>query len=474
MLANNQALLAIAEMTRADALAVKAGVPSDRLMEAAGWAVAMQLRKHFRPCRVLVLAGPGNNGGDGFVAARYLKRWGWPVRVALLGKQESLKGDAALNAARWEGEVEPLGVASLQGADLVVDALFGAGLARPLEGVARAVVTAISAPVVAIDIPSGVSGDTGQVLGAAPLADLTVTFFRKKPGHCLMPGRVLCGQVVVADIGIPAEVLNDIRPTAFENGPELWQLPELSPSAHKYSRGHVLILGGEMTGAARLAAGAAAKSGAGMVTLAVPKRLLPLYVKARPSLVLKVCDGPEDLQKLLAAKRYSAALAGPGLGVGETTRALVGALLKAGLPLVLDADALTSFEGKADDLFSHLHHPALLTPHEGEFKRLFERGPDKLSSVRLAARYAGASVLLKGPDTVVASPDGRAVIETQAPPWLATAGSGDVLAGIAVALIARGMTPFLAGAAADWLHGQAGLRAGEGLAAEDLIGQLIP
>ncbi|MDK9720254.1 MAG: NAD(P)H-hydrate dehydratase [Rhodospirillales bacterium] len=461
-------------MTRADALAIKAGVPSDRLMEAAGWAVAMQLRKHFRPCRVLVLAGPGNNGGDGFVAARYLKRWGWPVRVALLGKLEALKGDAALNAARWEGGVEPLSTASLEGADLVVDALFGAGLARPLEGVVQQVVTAISAPVVAIDIPSGVSGDTGQVLGAAPLADLTVTFFRKKPGHCLMPGRVLCGQVVVADIGIPAEVLNDIRPTAFENGPELWQLPELPPSAHKYSRGHVLILGGEMTGAARLAAGAAAKTGAGMVTLAVPKRLLPLYVKARPSLVLKACDGPEDLHNLLAAKRYSAALAGPGLGVGKTTRALVGALLKAGLPLVLDADALTSFEGKADDLFSHLHHPALLTPHEGEFKRLFERGPDKLSSARAAARYAGASVLLKGPDTVVASPDGRAVIETQAPSWLATAGSGDVLAGIAVALIARGMTPFLAGAAAAWLHGQAGLRAGEGLAAEDLINHPIP
>lgn len=474
MLANNQALLAIAEMTRADGLAVKAGVPSDRLMEAAGWAVAMQLRRHFKPCRMLVLAGPGNNGGDGFVAARYLRRWGWPVRVALLGNLGALKGDAALNAARWEDEVEDLSLASLEGADLVVDALFGAGLARPLEGIAKQVVTAIQVPVVAIDIPSGVSGDTGQVLGAAPRSDLTVTFFRKKPGHCLMPGRGLCGQVVVADIGIPDSVLDDIRPTAFENGAGLWQLPELSNSAHKYSRGHVLILGGEMTGAARLAAGAAAKSGAGMVTLAVPQRLLPLYVKARPSLVLKPCDDPDDLLKLLAAKRYSAALAGPGLGVGKPTRGLVFALMASELPLVLDADALTSFEGKAEDLFSHLHHPALLTPHEGEFKRLFKRSDDKLASVRAAARFAGASVLLKGPDTVVASPDGRAVIETQAPPWLATAGSGDVLAGIAVALIARGMTPFMAGAAAAWLHGQAGLRAGEGLVAEDLIGSLNP
>jgi NAD(P)H-hydrate epimerase len=472
MFASNQALLDVAEMSQADGLAAKGGMPVERLMEAAGWAVAMQVRKRFEPCRVLVLAGPGNNGGDGLVAARYLRRWGWPVRVALLGKADGLKGEAGLNAQRWEGEIEALAPDCLTGADLVIDALFGAGLTRPLDGVARQVIEAITVPVVAVDIPSGVSGDTGLVMGAAPRAMLTVTFFRKKPGHCLMPGRDLCGEIVVSDIGIPDAVLDLIQPKTFENGPDLWELPNISPTAHKYSRGHVLILGGEMTGAARLAARAARKSGAGMVTLAVPERLMPLYAADWPGNVLKRCDDADDLAQLLESKRFNAALAGPGLGVGKPTRALVGVLMKAGLPLVLDADALSSYEGRAEELFKHLHHPALFTPHEGEFKRLFERSSDKLASARQAARMSGASVLLKGPDTVVASPDGRAMIETSAPPWLATAGSGDVLAGLAVSLIAQGMAPFMAGAAAVWRHAQAGLRAGEGLVAEDLVGVL--
>lgn len=438
-------------------------------MEAAGWAVAMNTRKRFKPCRVLVLAGPGNNGGDGFVAARYLRHWGWPVRVALLGALKELQGDAALNAARWEGEVAPLSLEALEGADLVIDALFGAGLSRPLDGVARQVIEAITVPVVAVDIPSGVSGDSGQVLGAAPRADLTVTFFRKKPGHCLMPGRELCGQVVVADIGIPEGVLDEIKPSVFENGPGLWELPEPKADSHKYKRGHALILGGEMTGAARLAARAALRVGAGMVTLAVPEALLPVYAADAPGTVVRPMNGPADLSEILSKRKISAVLAGPGLGVGKSSRALVLAILKAGLPVVLDADALTSFEGRADELFSHLHHPALFTPHEGEFKRLFERSEDKLASARAAARSSGASVLLKGPDTVVAAPDGRAVIETQAPPSLATAGSGDVLAGFAVGLMAQGLSPFQAGAAAAWRHGQAALKAGAGLVAEDLI-----
>ncbi len=470
---SNQALLGIAEMSKADSLAAEGGVPSSRLMEAAGWAVAMNVRERFPPCRVLVLAGPGNNGGDGFVAARYLRHWGWPVRVALLGDARALRGDAALNLERWEGETEPLALSCLEGADLAIDALFGAGLTRPLDGLARQVIEALAVPVVAVDIPSGISGDDGQVLGAAPKACLTVTFFRKKPGHCLMPGRGLCGHIVVADIGIPDAVLEVIKPQAFENGQELWNMPRLAADAHKYVRGHALILGGEMTGAARLAAGAARRIRAGMVTLAVPQKLMPIYASAcAPGVVLKPCDKPDDLAALLEHGKISAALAGPGLGVGKTTRSMVAQLLEDGLPLVLDADALTSFEGRQDDLFGNLHHPALLTPHEGEFKRLFERSSDKLASARQAARHAGATVLLKGADTVIASPDGRAVIETQAPPWLATAGSGDVLAGIAVGLMAQGMPPFQAGQAAAWQHGQAGLRAGEGLVAEDLIGEL--
>lgn len=472
MQAGNQALLDMAEMTKADGLAVALGLPVDRLMEAAGWAVALEIRKRFQPCRVLVLAGPGNNGGDGFVAARYLRRWGWPVRVALLGKPEALKGAALLNFQRWEGAVDALSPAVLGGTDLVVDALFGAGLTRPLDGAALETIQAIKCPVVAVDIPSGVSGDTGLVQGAAAQATLTVTFFRKKPGHCLMPGRALCGRIVLADIGLPDNVLDDINPKTFENGPGLWSLPGLAADAHKYSRGHALVVGGEMPGAARLAAAAARKTGAGMVTVAVPGRWHQALAADQPGLVLKECEDASALEEILAKRKYDAILIGPGLGKGKAARALVLEALKSGLPLVLDADALSAFEGRADELFSQMHYPALLTPHEGEFKRLFERGADKLASARRAARLSGACVLLKGPDTVVASPDGRAVIETKAPPTLATAGSGDVLAGIAVSLIAQGMTPFLAGAASAHLHALAGLAAGAQPVAEDLVAAL--
>jgi hydroxyethylthiazole kinase-like uncharacterized protein yjeF len=469
MQASNQALLGVSQMSRADALAVQGGVTSDSLMEAAGWAVALQTRKAFAPCRVLVLAGPGNNGGDGFVAARYLRYWGWPVRIAFLGSTRDLKGDAALNAARWEGDIEPLTPDALTGADLVIDALFGAGLSRPLGGMAKATIKAIRVPVVAVDIPSGVAGDSGLVEGVAPQAALTVTFFRKKPGHCLMPGRDLCGQVVVADIGIPDEVLDEIQPSCFENGPVLWQLPELQTDGHKYKRGHALVVGGEMAGASRLAALAARRSGAGMVTLAVPEKLASHYADAEPGTVIRVCNGTSDLKELIAKRKISAVLIGPGLGLGKASRSLVQGVLKAGIHAVLDADALSCFEEHGETLLSCLHHPVLMTPHEGEFKRLFERLPDKLASARAASRLSGAVILLKGPDTVVASPDGRAVIETQAPPSLATAGSGDVLAGIAVGLMAQGMSPFESGAAAAWLHGQAALKAAPGLIAEDLI-----
>lgn len=474
MFANNQALLDMAEMTKADGLAESLGQPVDRLMEAAGWAVAMNVRKRYRPCRALVLAGPGNNGGDGFAAARYLRRWGWPVRLALLGKPDGLKGAARLNFDRWQGGVLEACPKALEGADLVIDALFGAGLSRPLEGTVAETIDAIKVPVVAVDIPSGVCGDSGRILGTAPKALLTVTFFRKKPGHCLMPGRGLCGEIVLADIGLPDQVLEEIRPKCFENGPELWRLPGVAADAHKYSRGHALIVAGEMPGAARLASAAARKCGAGMVTVAAPRQWLPVIAADQPGLVLKECETSADLEKILASRKFSAALIGPGLGLGKQARSLVATLLKSALALVLDADALSAFESRSQELFDHLHYPALLTPHEGEFKRLFERSADKLASARQAARMSGASVLLKGPDTVVASPDGLAVIETKAPPALATAGSGDVLAGIAVSLIAQGMTPFWAGAAAAHLHGQAGNEAGRGLVAEDLPKSLFP
>ena len=460
-------LLTVEEMYRADRLAEAAGVPSLCLMEAAGWAVARQVERSLPRCRVAVLCGPGNNGGDGFVAARLLVRRGWAVRLALLGPLDGLKGDARTMAQRWRGRVEPLSPSVLDGCGGVVDALFGAGLARPLTGEALAVVREIGRrglPVVAVDVPSGVHGDSGAVLGEAPRAVATVTFFRKKPGHCLLPGRLLCGEVVVADIGIPEAVLADISPSLRENSPALWRIPAPGPLDHKYSRGHALVVGGEtMTGAARLAARAARRVGAGLVTIAAPEAALPIYRAGDPGVIAAPLD---PFEALLADPRRNAVLLGPGAGVGEATRQRVAAAVGSGRACVLDADAL---HGPLPPLSDRV----VLTPHDGEFRRLFGDLPgSRLERAREGARRSGAVVLLKGGDTVVAHPSGRAVLCTNAPPDLATAGSGDVLAGLVVGLLAQGLDAFTAACAAAWLHGETARLCGRGLIAEDLAERL--
>jgi NAD(P)H-hydrate epimerase len=464
-------ILSVEQMYRADALAMAAGMAGERLMEAAGWAVARAALDRLPKGRIAVLCGPGNNGGDGFVAARLLMRWGRPVRLALLGDPGRLGGDAAVMAQRWTGPVEPLSPSVLDGCAGVVDALFGAGLARPLGGAARAVVEEIGRrrlPVIAVDVPSGIHGDTGEALGGvAPDCVATVAFFRPKPGHCLLPGRLKCGRLVVADIGIPETVLDDIRPATRRNGPGCWELPGLDPAGHKYSRGHALILGGAaMTGAARLAARAARRAGAGLVTVAAPPEALDVYRAGDPGLLVA---SAAPWGEVLADPRRNALLLGPGAGVGEDTARRVAAALETGRPCVLDADALTSFAGSQAGLFRLLSERVVLTPHDGEFGRLFGAvAGSRLERARVAAARSGAVVLLKGPDTVVAHPDGRATITTDAPPGLATAGSGDVLAGIIVGLLARGMAAFDAASAGAWLHGRAAVRAGPGLIAEDL------
>ncbi len=468
-------LLSVRQMYAADAAAMAAGVTGAALMEAAGWAVANAVRRRWRPCPVAVLCGPGNNGGDGFVAARLLQRAGWPVRLGLLGDPGRLRGDAAAMAARWNGPVHPAGPDLLDGRALVVDALFGAGLARPLDGAARALVEEIgrrALPCVAVDVPSGVHGDRGAILGAAPRAALTVTFFRKKPGHLLLPGREACGEVVVADIGIPAAVLADIAPNTFENGPALWRLPRPGPADHKYARGHAVVVGGaQMTGAARLAARAARRAGAGLVTLAVPDSVLDLAAGDMPGNLLAPLD---DFDELVEDARRNAFLIGPGSGRGGETAARALAALRAGKACVLDADALTAFAGTPEALFRHGGGRVLLTPHDGEFARLFPGlEGDRLSRARAAAARSGCVVLLKGADTVIAAPDGRAAINANAPPDLATAGSGDTLAGIAVGLMAQGLAGFEAGCAAAWLQGAAAGLFGRGLIAEDLA-ELLP
>jgi len=476
---SDAALLTVAEMGRADALTIAAGTPGIALMEAAGGAVAREARRRWpQPAGpVAILCGPGNNGGDGAVAARHLQQAGWSVRLALLGQRPAVRGDAAAAFAQWTGDIVPLTPAVLDGAALVIDSLFGAGLMRPIEGIARDVIEALDArrlPCLAVDLPSGVHGDTGQVLGVAPQASATVTFFRRKPAHLLLPGRVLSGDVVVADIGIPDSVLAQIRPTLFRNTPTLWldSFPWPRLEHHKYRRGHLLIAGGEiMTGASRLAARGARRIGAGLVTIACTRTAHAIYAADMPGTITAIADDDAGFAALLADERRNAFLIGPGYGVGPVTRARTLAGLAGGKTCVIDADALTVFADRPDELFGAIRAPCLLTPHEGEFGRLFpdlHRLPGKVERARQAAARAGAAVLLKGADTVIAAHDGRAAINDNAPATLATGGTGDVLAGMAAGLLAQGMPAFEAGAAAAWLHGEAASRRGAGLIAEDL------
>jgi NAD(P)H-hydrate epimerase len=464
------ARLTNAEMRRADALAASLGQAGERLMQRAGEAVAAALRRRWTPRPALILCGPGNNGGDGYVIARALAEAGWPVRVAALAEPRG--GDALAWRRRWSGTVEPLVPDGLDGAALVVDALFGAGLARPLDGAARATVERLAQrrpPTVAVDVPSGLDGDSGRARGAAAPADLTVTFFRLKPGHLLHPGRALCGTLVLADIGLPSATLAEIAPRTFINEPGLWWplFPWPGVESHKYRRGHAVIRGGgRMTGAARLAARAARRVGAGLVTIAAPAEAVPVYAADGPgTLVEAVAAG--DFAAALGDARRNAVLVGPGNGRDEATQAAAMAALASPCAVVLDADALA---GPPARLGRRHGPPPVLTPHEGEFARVFgaigEAG--RLAAAREAASRSAAVLVLKGPDTVVAGPDGRAAIAAGAPPALATAGSGDVLAGLILGLLAQGMPAFEAAAAAVWLHGQAAAETGPALLAEDL------
>ena len=469
---SDHTLLTVAQMGEADARTIDSGLSGFALMDAAGRAAALAIMRRWTRRPVLVLCGPGKNGGDGFVVARVLAQAGWPVRLAALSVG-TRRGETAEHAALWQGAVNPLSLACLEGADLVVDALFGAGLDRPLTGCVADVLAEVARKklsCVAIDVPSGVMGDTGEVFGAAPAA-LTVTFFRKKPGHLLLPGRDYCGTTVVADIGISADVLGAIAPRYQENSPAVWRaaLPFPAAAGHKYHRGHALILGGyPMTGAAKLSARAAARIGAGLVTLAVPQIAFAVYAAALSSIIVHPLEAPEDFETLLQDSRFNALLIGPGAGLTEPARHNVLAMLAAGRALVLDADALSLFQSRPADLFEAIKSPCVLTPHEGEFKRLFDVTGDKLTRALTAAKISGAVIVLKGSDTVIAAPDGRAMINSNAPPTLATAGSGDVLSGFILGLLAQGMEPFQAASAAVWLHGAAASRFGAGLMAEDL------
>jgi hydroxyethylthiazole kinase-like uncharacterized protein yjeF len=472
---HNAVLLTVTEMAAADRAAIAGGVSGMALMEAAGAAVARMVQRHHPQGRVLVLCGPGNNGGDGFVAARHLAAAGRPVTVGLLGERAGLKGDAAAMARLWQGDVVAAVPALIDAADVIVDALFGAGLSKPLDGAALALVDAVNgsdSAVVAVDLPSGLHGDDGQPRGGAIRATRSVTFFRPKPGHLLLPGRLFCGMLHVADIGIPDAVLDAIGPQQWRNDPARWRalLPVPRIDGHKYARGHVLLRGGTQAGAARLAGYAALRIGAGLVTLAQPEAAL-LQAGGPDALMRLRCDGMPDWRHALADPRRNAVLIGPGNGSSAATRQAVLDALATRRPTVLDADALGCFAAEPKRLFGAIRGPVILTPHDGEFARLFPELTDlpKLARARAAAKLSHAVIVLKGADTVIADSDGRAAINANAPADLATAGAGDVLAGFCAGLLGQGMPAFEAACAAVWLHGAAAGETGPGLIADDLI-----
>ncbi len=476
------------EMKQADRDTIASGVPGVELMRRAGRAVADCAEKLASPgSRVVVAAGPGQNGGDGFVAAALLAERGYRVSLGLLGSIDRLTGDAAEVARDWKGKTGSIEDLSFHDADLIIDALFGTGLTRDLGGAARLAVERMNAagrPILAVDLPSGIDGDTGEVRGVAVKATRTVTFAARKPCHLLMPGRAYSGPVEVADIGIGRETMAAQGGALFANSPAVWNhiLPRPGLSSHKYERGHTLVASGgaTRTGAARLVARAALRIGSGLVTVASPPEALGVNAAHLTAIMLRGCDGPEGLNTILQDPRFNALVLGPALGIHAGTRAMVAVAVHARRSLVLDADALTSFEGLASEMHGAFRYaPTVLTPHDGEFKRLFKGHPDlldpvsKIERVRRAAAYTGAVVLLKGPDTVIAAPDGRAAINENGTPYLATAGSGDTLCGLIAGLMAQGVPAFEAACAGVWIHAEAGASFGPGLIAEDLA-ELVP
>jgi hydroxyethylthiazole kinase-like uncharacterized protein yjeF len=470
-------ILTTAETAAADRAAIAAGTAGFTLMQRAGEAVAEAIVARWSLRAVTVLCGPGNNGGDGFVVARLLQDAGWPIQLVLAGDRGALKDDAALAADGWTGEIDPVGPEALDDASLVVDALFGAGLSRPLSAELRALLEAAEAqglPIVAVDMPSGLPGDAAAPLDYAPKAALTVTFHRKKPAHVLEPARNFCGEIVVADIGLaPPE-----GASLFENAPGLWLrlFPWPQPGTHKHKRGRLGVVSGKVfdTGAARLAARAGLRL-AGAVRMYCPTEAAPIVATHLEAVMLKAFDTAGELEQ--EASEMDAMVIGPAAGLDDLTVAYLEGLSRTKAALVVDADGLTIFKGREADLFALVDDRDVLTPHTGEFERIFPgllaASPDRIAAARKAAKRSGAVVLLKGDDTVVAAPDGRAAVTTNATPWLATAGSGDVLAGIIGGLLAGHVPAFEAACMGAWIHAEAGSSFGSGLTAEDLPG-LIP
>lgn len=468
------ALLSAEETHAADAQTIRSGIPGLTLMENAARGVVSVIGEHYAPLPCLVVCGTGNNGGDGFAVARILKERGWPVQVVLRGDHDNIRGDAAIMRDKWAAgnPIHAFHNRLLEGAGLIVDAMFGTGLSRALDDDTQKIVQSINArhaDVVAVDIPSGVHADNGAIMGAAVRATHTVTFFTPKLGHVLLPGKAHTGTLHVMDIG----VRSDDTPRHFLNIPALWRshFPFPDFSSHKYTRGHTIVLGGrpDTTGATRLAAVAALRAGSGLVSVACSQETLPIYAASLTAVMTKPVKSSAALNHLLEDDRVTAALIGPGAGIGESTRERTLMVLESKKPCVIDADALSAFKNTRKSLFASVKGSVVLTPHEGEFERLFAIKGARIERSKQAAKISGAVVVLKGNDTIIASPDGRAAVNAEAPPWLATAGSGDVLAGIITGLLAQSMPAFEAACAGVWMHSHAAIHAGPGLIADDLL-----
>ncbi len=480
-------VLSVAQMAAADQITIaelkKRGKSGADLMEEAGLSVVREITANFQGTNALILCGPGNNGGDGFVIARHLKEYGWQVEVALLGEIDKLQGDAYHMATLWDGQTKPFDPDLIDHQDLIVDAIFGTGLSKEISGNVKDVIekaNGADAYRVAVDIPSGIKGDTGEVLGIAFKADRTVTFCRQKPAHLLYPGKRCCGNVIVADIGISDRVIEQVEPDIYLNRAVNWRnsMPFPESDSHKYDRGHAVVVSGDMihTGASRLAAVAALRVGAGLLSISSPQDALQTHASHLTAVMIRRRD---QLVSDLQDQRLNSWCIGPAAGINQDTREAVLNILNAGKNAVLDADALSVFEDGPLELFEAINArkkgKCVLTPHAGEFARIFPylMKLDKITAARNAAKLSGAIVIYKGADTVVAAPDGRVAISDNAPATLATAGSGDVLAGMICGLLAQKMDSFDAACASVWIHGECALEFGAGLISEDLP-KLIP
>jgi hydroxyethylthiazole kinase-like uncharacterized protein yjeF len=444
-------VLTAAQMRAAEDSAIAAGTSVGALMQRAGHGIADAVLRLAGPHEILILCGPGNNGGDGYVAAARLLAAGRKVRVAAAADPRSDAARVARNG--WGGAVEPL--ATARAAPVVVDALFGTGLSRALDAGAAAALARLVAQAtlsIAVDLPSGIATDTGALLGDVPAVDVTLALGAVKPAHLLQPGATRCGAVRVVPIGVETA-----------SAAHVLTAPALAtpvPDSHKFTRGMVAVMKGRMAGASHLAATAAMHAGAGYVAL-----LGPTIPGAPHALVRRRLD-----DAALDDARIGALVVGPGLGRDDEARALLGRALTTAHPLVIDGDALHLI---TPPQLAARTAPMILTPHAGEFAALFgSPAGSKLDAARAAAQASGAVVVFKGADTVVAAPDGRATLAPAASAWLSTAGTGDVLAGAIAAMLSGGRDPFDAAGAGVWLHAEAARRAGPAFIADDLAAQM--